>query len=89
MCPMGLFVHVRFRDRDGSWISDEEAYARMSRYDVEGNEPDPAQLPEQVLFVIPGERYPEVVLRESVTLMGTGLALTGMLLLTVERRRPR
>ncbi len=82
-----LYVTVRYRDRDGFWISDEEAYARMS-WNGEGEEPDPTQMPQEVIFVIPRERYPEVVLRESAALVGAGLALSGLLLLTVRRRRP-
>lgn len=81
-----LFAYVRYRDTDGTWISEEEAFARMSGDGV--REPDPSQLPTQVLFAIPGERYPEVVLRESAALLAGGLALSGLLLLTVRRRRP-
>lgn len=82
-----LFVHVRYRDRDGAWISIEEADARMS-WDGEGEEPDWTQLPEQVIFVIPGERYGEVVARESAILGSVALVLGGLTLAVVRRRRP-
>lgn len=80
------YVTVRYRI-DGNWISDEEAYALMS-WDGEGEEPDPASMPEQVMFGIPGERYPEVVLRESAALVGANLLLGGALVFVVRRRRP-
>jgi hypothetical protein len=53
----------------------------------EGEEPDPNQ-PQEVFFVIPGERYPEVVLRESLALLGVTAAAGGLLLYLVRRRRP-
>jgi hypothetical protein len=80
-----LFAYVRYRDRDGSWISEEEAFSRM--ISSEGEEPDPNQR-EEVFFVIPGARYPEVVLRESLALVAAGLAASGLLVLLVRRRRP-
>jgi hypothetical protein len=81
------YVGVRYRV-DGQWISDEEAYALM-RWDGIGEEPDPSQIgPEEVMYVIPGERYMDVVARESAALAGAGLGLGGVLLLLVRRRRP-
>lgn len=73
--------------QDGAWISDEEAFARMRRL-ISRAHPDPPQLPEQVDLATPGERYPEVVLRESAALLGAGLGLSGLLLFTILRRRP-
>jgi hypothetical protein len=81
------YVGVRYRV-DGQWISDEEAYALMM-WDGLGDEPDPSQIgPEQVTYMIRGERYAEVVARESCALMGAGIGLSGALLLQVQRRRP-
>jgi hypothetical protein len=54
----------------------------------EGDEPDPSAMPREVLFVTPGERYPEVVLRESAALVAGAVAVSGLLLWTVMRRRP-
>jgi hypothetical protein len=82
----GLFAYVRYRDADGSWISEEEYFAQT--FFEEGEEPDPRALPREVLFVIPGERYPEVVLRESGALLAGALAVSPLLLWTVMRRRP-
>jgi hypothetical protein len=82
-----LYVTVRYRDRNGSWISDEEAFARMF-WDGEGPEPDPSQFPEQVTYVIAGERYGEVVVRESALLGSATLALGAVTLAVVRRRRP-
>jgi len=53
----------------------------------EGEEPDPNE-PEEVFFIIPGERYPEVVLRESAALLAVAFAASGLLFLVVRRRRP-
>jgi hypothetical protein len=81
------YVGVRYRV-DGEWISDEEAYALM-QWDGIGEEPDPSQIgPEQVTYIVRGERYPEVVARESLALVAGGAGLCGVLLLLVERRRP-
>jgi hypothetical protein len=81
------YVTVRYRV-DGQWISDEEAYALMS-WDGLGEEPDPSQIgPEQVTYMIPGARYPDVAARESAALVGAGIGLSGVLLLVVRRRRP-
>jgi hypothetical protein len=81
------YVGVRYRV-GGQWIRDEEAYALM-RWDGLGDEPDPSQIgPEQVTYLIRGERYPEVVARESAALLGAGVCLCGVLLLLVRRRRP-
>jgi hypothetical protein len=81
-----LFAYVRYRDADGSWISEEEYFAQT--FFEEGDEPDPSAMPHEVLFVIPGERYPEVVLRESGALVAAALAVSALLLWTVMRRRP-
>jgi hypothetical protein len=81
------YVGVRYRV-DGQWISDEEAYALMS-WDGLGEEPDPSEIgPEQVTYMIPGEWYHDVVARESAALVGAGAGLSGVLMLTVLRRRP-
>jgi hypothetical protein len=81
------YVGVRYRV-DGQWITDEEAYALM-RWDGLGEEPDPSQIgPEQVTYMIRGERYPQVVARESLALVAGGVGLCGVLLLLVRRRRP-
>jgi hypothetical protein len=81
------YVTVRYRV-DGQWISDEEAYALMS-WDGTGEEPDPSQIgPEEVHYVIPGERYQDVVARESAALLGVATGLSGLLVLVVGRRRP-
>jgi hypothetical protein len=80
-----LFAYVRYRAPNGTWISQEEAFSRMVT--AEGEEPDPNQ-PQEVFFVIPGVRYPEVVLRESLALLGVTAAAGGLLLFLVRRRRP-
>lgn len=81
-----LFAEVRYRDRDGSWIPNEEAWARMA-WSGEGGEPDWRDLPREVIFSIPGTRYPDVVVRESALLLVGGGVLGGLLLVAVQRRR--
>jgi hypothetical protein len=82
-----MYVGVRYR-LHGNWIGEEEAWERLSAFDLEGDNPNAAELPEQVTYVIYGERYPEVVVRESMALAGAGLGLWGVLLFVVQRRRP-
>jgi hypothetical protein len=84
-----LYVTYRYRDRDGTLISEEEAIERMS-WDPESGEPEPepADMPRVVQYVISREHYGEVVLRESVALVGAGVAVSGLLLVAVRRRRP-
>jgi hypothetical protein len=82
-----MYVGVRYR-LHGNWIGEEEAWERMSAFDLEGDTPNAAELPQQVTYVVHGERYPEVVVRESIALLGGGLGLCGVLLLIIQRRRP-
>jgi hypothetical protein len=82
-----MYVGVRYR-LHGNSIGEEEAWERLSAFDLEGETPNAGELPEQVTYVIHGERYPEVVVRESIALTGAGLLLGGALLLVVQRRRP-
>jgi hypothetical protein len=81
-----LFAYVGYRAPDGSWISQEEYFAQT--FSEEGEEPDPSTLPHEVLFVVPGERYPEVVFRESAALSAGALVVSGLFLWTLMRRRP-
>jgi hypothetical protein len=82
-----MYVDVRYRLR-GQWIGEEEAWGRFSEFDLMGPNPDADELPEQVTYVLHGERYPEVVLREGIAVLAGTLVLAGGLLLMVERRRP-
>lgn len=79
------FVRQRYRDANGAWMRDEDAWALL----VTANEDQPQTgLPEEVMFVIPRERYGDVVLRESAALVavigGVSLALIRLL----QRKRP-
>jgi len=82
-----MYVGVRYR-LHGNWIGEEEAWERLNAYDPEGDNPNAAELPEEVVYVLHGERYPEVVARESAAVAAGGLGLSILLLLMVHRRRP-
>jgi hypothetical protein len=58
------YVGMRFR-LDGEWISEEEAIALMTVEEGEP-EPDPALMPKVISLAIPADRYPEVMVRESL-----------------------
>lgn len=83
-----LYVRTRYRDVDGSWMSEEDALAAMTWMEGDEPEPDWTQMPREVPFRIPGERYPDVMLRESGALLGGAALIGGLLVLVVERRRP-
>lgn len=82
-----LHVAIRYRDTDGTWMPDEEAWARMASVG-EGEETDASVLPQEVFFSIPRDRYLDVVLRESAALVVASLAVAGFLGMVVSRRRP-
>jgi hypothetical protein len=85
--PMGvgnLFVRQRYRDENGAWMRDDDAWAIMATAD-DTSQPG---LPEEVFFVIPRERYRDVMLRESLALAVAAAGLGGLLLVAVRRRRP-
>ena len=77
------YVATRYRDPDGRWMRDEDAWALLS---TAGDVPGPG-MPEEVFFAIPRERYPDVVLRESLALVTVGGLLSGGLALVISRRR--
>lgn len=83
-------VSSEYRLPDGTLISDEEADAIIgAAYEAAGAaEPDRATLPQLVIYEIPADRYPDVVIRESVGLTVASLGLIGLAALVVQRRRP-
>lgn len=78
-----ILTDQRYRYANGEWLSEEEVHAIFARVDIPLDE-----LPEEVYFLIPRERYPDVVLREGLAL-AAGTALVAVLLaFSVQRRRP-
>ena len=78
------YVATRYRDADGRWMREEDAWELLA---TAGDRPGP-DMPEEVFFAIPRERYPDVVLRESLVLVAVGGLLSGALVLVISRRRP-
>jgi hypothetical protein len=78
-----LLIDQRYRYGDGEWLSEEEIDAVFSRVDIPLED-----LPDEVFFLIPRERYPDVVLRESLALVAGTALLAGVLVVSVQRRRP-
>jgi hypothetical protein len=82
-----MYVDVRYR-LHGRWIGEEEAWERLNEFDLLGPNPNADELPDQVTYVVRGERYQEVVAREAMVVLVGTLGLTGMLRFMVQRRRP-
>jgi hypothetical protein len=78
-----IVTDQRYRYGDGEWLSEEEVDAVFSRVDIPLDE-----LPDEVFFLIPRERYPDVVLREGLALVAVTVVMLGLLALSVQRRRP-
>jgi hypothetical protein len=85
-----LTTEVRYRLPDGTLISAQEGEILVeAAYQASGGEePDPDTLPRAVFFGISGDRYGEVVARESLALGVLAAALGGAAAVVVRRRRP-
>jgi hypothetical protein len=85
-----LTTDVRYRLPDGSLVGHEEGEALVqAAYEASGGEePDPSSLPQAVFYGISGDRYGEVVLRESLALGALAAVLGGTAAVVVRRRRP-
>jgi len=69
-------MNPNFADENGGWYASEEDMeaGRLLGYDAQ--------------LTIPGERYPEVVLRHSALAVGLGVLALGLAAIVVVRRRP-
>jgi hypothetical protein len=69
-------LNPNFADEDGGWYASEEDLeaGRLIGYDAQ--------------LMIPGERYPELVLRHSALVVGLGILALGLAAIVVVRRRP-
>lgn len=88
--PGPLRTGAEYRLASGEVVSAQEGEILMSQLYEEsgGEEPDPAEMPEQIMYGIAADRYPEVLVRESAVL-AVAAALVGVVAaLVVRRRRP-
>lgn len=85
-----LHTAVQYRLPNGAIVSaDEGEVLTEGLYEAAGGaEPDPASLPQMIIIGVAGDRYAEVVLRESAGI-GAGVVLLSVLTAAVvQRRRP-
>ncbi len=84
-----LNTGFEYRGPDGRPMSDVEAEAiYQAVYEEFGESADPALLPQKVFFGIAASRYGEVLLRESVAVLGATVLVAGAAAVVVQRRRP-
>lgn len=85
-----LHTAVQYQLPNGAIVSaDEGEILTESLYEAaEGEEPDPASLPQMIIIGVAGDRYAEVVLRESAAIGAGTLLLAGLAAMVVQRRRP-
>lgn len=83
-------VSVEYRMPDGTLIGEGAAQEIIeAAYEAAGgSEPDRATLPQLVIHEIAPDRYPDVVIRESVGLGAATLVPAGVAAVVVHRRRP-
>ena len=88
--PGPLRTGGAYRLAGGQLISAQEAEILMQELyeESDGAEPDPALLPQQVMYGVAADRYPEVLIRESAAIGGATLLAGGMAAVVVRRRRP-
>jgi hypothetical protein len=88
--PGPLRTGGQYRLADGNLISAQEGEILVQElYEQNGGEePDPALLPQQVMYGIATERYGEVLIRESAVVLGAALLAGGVAAVVVQRRRP-
>ena len=86
--PGPLRTDAAYRLADGELISAQEGEILVQELyeDSGGGEPDPALMPQQVMYGIAADRYPEVLVRESAAI-GIATLLVGALAAAVVRRR--
>jgi hypothetical protein len=88
--PGPLRTGAEYRLADGEIVSAQEGEILMSQLYEEsgGEEPDPAEMPEQVMYGVAADRYPDVLLRESAVLAAATLLVAAAAAFVVRRRRP-
>jgi hypothetical protein len=85
-----LRTGAQYRLADGRLISAQEGEILVQELYAQngGEEPDPAVLPQQVMYGIATERYGEVLLRESAAILGATVLAGALAVVVVQRRRP-
>ena len=88
--PGPLRTGAQYRLADGRLISAQEGEILVQELYEEngGEEPDPALLPQQVMYGIAAERYGEVLIRESAAILGVTVLAGALAVVVVQRRRP-
>jgi hypothetical protein len=88
--PGPLRTGVEYRLASGEVVSAQEGEILMqSLYDESsGEEPDPAVMPQQIMYGISADRYPDVLLRESLVITAAAVAVAAIAVIIVRRRRP-
>jgi ABC-type transport system involved in multi-copper enzyme maturation permease subunit len=85
-----LHTAIQYRLPNGDVVSADEgeAFAETVYQAAGSEEPDPASLPVMIIEGVSGDRYGEVVVRESLALGVLAAVLAGTAAFVVERRRP-
>lgn len=84
-----LSTAVRYRLPDGTLVSADEGEAfAEAAHEEAGGEPDPAMLPEMLLYGLAPERYLEVATRETAALAVVAVGIAATAGFVVQRRRP-
>lgn len=85
-----LHTSVQYRLPTGEVVSADEgeALAGPIYEQAAGGEPDPADLPQMIIYGVSGDRYLEVVSREAGAIGLVSLLLVGLGGAAVQRRRP-
>ena len=88
--PGPLRTGAEYRLATGEIVSAQEGEILMqSLYEESGGEePDPAVMPQQIMYGVSADRYPDVLLRESLVITVTALAVAVIAVMIVRRRRP-
>ena len=88
--PGPLRTDAEYRLADGRLISAQEGEILVQELYEEngGDEPDPALLPQQVMYGIAADRYGEVLVRESAAIAAATVLAGALAVGVVGRRRP-
>ena len=88
--PGPLRTAAEYRLASGEVVSAQEGEILMQSLYEEagGDEPDPAVMPQQITYGIAADRYPDVLLRESLVITAAAVAVAAIAVIVVRKRRP-